>query len=146
MRPRSFLTDKEMTRAKKHSVLEVKPTDALIDAPISIRLKGLIAEQHVTLRARLADYLGCAWESQATFVADRHGCVDVANQEPVAGTYDQSDPMGLFWSMMSIAGAEPRGYASAAVAPIQVQFAAEVDGSTVTSVNIVRRLMAADVS
>ena len=126
--------------------LEIQPTDALVDATVSIRLRGLIAEQQVTLRAEMADYLGCAWASRATFVADRHGCVDVANQRPVAGTYDRPDPMGLFWSMMPVEGTEPRGYASASVAPMQVQFTAEVNGSNVASAKIVRRLTAADVS
>jgi len=113
--------------------LEIQPTDALVDATVSIRLRGLIAEQQVTLRAEMADYLGCAWASRATFVADRHGFVDVANQRPVAGTYDRPDPMGLFWSMMPVEGTEPRGYASASVAPMQVQFTAEVNGSNVAS-------------
>ena len=126
--------------------LEIQPTDALVDATVSIRLRGLIAEQQVTLRAEMADYLGCAWASRATFVADRQGCVDIANQRPVAGTYDRPDPMGLFWSMMPVEGTEPRGYASASVAPMQVQVTAEVNGSNVASAKIVRRLTAADVS
>ena len=63
-------------------------------------------------------------------------------QRPVAGTYERADPMGLFWSMTPAADAEPRGYASAAVAPLQVQFTAEVDGSAVASLKIERRLMA----
>jgi dienelactone hydrolase len=126
--------------------LEIQPSEALVDAPVSIRLKGLLAEQQVTLRAQMADYLGCTWASQATFVADRQGCVDVANQRPVAGTYEQPDPMGLFWSMTPVPGAEPQGYASASVAPMHVEFAAEVNGSTIASLTIGRRLMAADVS
>ena len=37
--------------------LEIQPTDALVDATVYIRLRGLIAEQQVTLRAEMADYL-----------------------------------------------------------------------------------------
>ena len=57
-------------------------------------------------------------------------------------TYHQADPMGLFCSMTPAAGAEPRGYTSAAVAPLHVEFTAEVDGSAVASRRIERRLMA----
>src|SRR5215470_3703114 len=100
---------KGTARAEMLPDLEIQPTDALIDAPVSIRLKGLIAEQQVMVRAQMADYLGCSWASQATFVADQQGCVDAANQRPIAGTYDRPDPMGLFWSMMPVEGGEPRG-------------------------------------
>jgi acyl-CoA thioester hydrolase/bile acid acetyltransferase-like protein len=73
---------KGTARAEMLPDLEIQPIDALIDAPVSIRLKGLIAEQKVTVRAQMADYLGCSWASQATLVADRDGCVKIANQNP----------------------------------------------------------------
>jgi dienelactone hydrolase len=128
------------------ALLEIHPTDALIDAPVSIELSGLPAAQQVTLRAQMPNYLGCTWTSHAAFVADARGCVDAGIQRPIAGTYDQVDPMGLFWSMTPVTGAEPRGYTSASVAPLQVQFTAEVDGSAVASLKIERRLMAEGVS
>src|SRR3954453_19096450 len=127
-------------------LLEICPADALIDAPVSIKLSGLPAAQQVMLRAQMPNYLGCAWTSHAAFVADARGCVDVGIQKPVAGTYNLADPMGLFWSMTPVAGAEPRGYTSASVAPMKVQFTAEVDGSAVASIRIERRLMAGGVS
>ena len=126
--------------------LEIHPADALVDAPVSIRLSGFPAGQHVTLHAEMPNYLGCTWTSHATFVADQQGCVDVGMQCPVAGTYDRPDPMGLFWSMTPAAGAKPRGYTSASVAPLHVQFTAVVDGSTVASQWVERRLMATGVS
>jgi hypothetical protein len=126
--------------------LEVHPADALVDAPVSIRLSGFPVGQQVTLRAEMPNYLGCTWTSQATFLSDQQGCVDVGMQYPVVGTYEQPDPMGLFWSMTPAAGAKPGGYASASVAPLRVQFTAVVNGSTVASQWIERRLMATGVS
>ena len=35
------------------ALLEIHPTDALIDAPVSIELSGFLAAQQVTLRARM---------------------------------------------------------------------------------------------
>jgi dienelactone hydrolase len=126
--------------------IEIHPTEALVDALLSIRLSGFPASQPVTLRAQMANYLGCPWESYATFSADTQGSVDVSTQRPVDGTYEQLDPMGLFWSMTPPAGAELQGISPACVAPLQLQFTAEVNGSTVASTRIGRRLMASTVS
>ena len=126
--------------------LEIQPTDALIDAPVSIQLTGLLAEQQVTLCAEMANYLGCTWASQATLVADQHGCVDVADQRPIAGTYEQPDAMGLFWSMTPIRGAEPEGIYPTSIASLHVRFTAEVNGSVIASGQVDRWLMAPNVS
>ena len=61
---------KSTARAEMLPNLEIQPADALIDAPVSIRLTGLLAEQQVTLCAEMESYLGCTWASEATFVAD----------------------------------------------------------------------------
>src|SRR5262245_15537336 len=104
--------------------IKIQPTEALVDAPVSIRLRGFPAGQQVTLRAQMANYLGCAWESRATFSADAQGCVDVSTQRPGDGTYEQLDPMGLFWSMVPPVGAEIQGISAASVAPLRVRFEA----------------------
>ena len=137
---------KSSARAEMLPKLEIQPTDALIDAPVSIQLTGLLAEQQVTLCAEMANYLGCTWASQATFLADQHGCVDVADQRPIAGTYKQPDAMGLFWSMTPIRGAEPEGIYPTSVASLHVRFTAEVNGSVIASGQVDRWLMAPNVS
>jgi len=137
---------KGTARAEMLPNLEIQPTDALIDAPVSIQLTGLLAEQQVTLCAEMANYLGCTWASQATFVADQHGCVDVADQRPIAGTYEQPDAMGLFWSMTPIRGAEPEGIYPTSIASLHVRFTAEVNGSVIASGQVDRWLMAPNVS
>ena len=133
---------KSTARAEMPPKLEIQPTDALIDAPVSIRLTGLLAEQQVTLCAEMANYLGCTWASQATFLADQHGCVDVADQR----TYEQPDAMGLFCSMTPIRGAEPEGIYPTSVASLHVRFTAEVNGSVIASGQVDRWLMAPNVS
>jgi dienelactone hydrolase len=126
--------------------IEIAPTDALVDAPVSIRLDGFPAGQPVTVRAQMAQYLGYTWESRATFHADAQGRVDVSTQRPADGTYELCDPMGLFWSMAPPAGAEVRGISPTSVAPLQVQFTAEVNGPVVASSQVERQLMAPQVS
>src|SRR5689334_15297275 len=101
-----------MNRQGTNALLEIHPADALIDTPVSIKLSGFPAAQQVTLRGQMPNYLGCTWTSHAVFVADAQGCVDVGMQRPVAGTYEGTDPMSLFWSMTPAEGTKPRGYAS----------------------------------
>jgi dienelactone hydrolase len=125
--------------------LEIQPREALVDAPVSIQLRGLLAEQQVTLRAEMANYLGCTWESQATFVADGLGCVDVATEAPIRGTYEQPDPMGLFWSMTP-RDEEPEAIYLTSVGPLHVRFTAEVNGSVFASRQIDRWLITPNTS
>jgi dienelactone hydrolase len=126
--------------------IEIAPTDALVDAPVTMRLDGLPAGQHVTVRAQMAHYLGYPGASRATVHADAQGRVDVSTQRPADGTYELLDPMGLCWSMAPPAGAAVRGISPASVAPLQVQCTAEVNGAVVASAQVERRLMAPQVS
>lgn len=126
--------------------IDIQPTAALIDAPVSIQLRGFAAGQQVTVYARMANYLSCTWESQATFLADAQGCVNVSTQRPAHGTYEQPDPMGLFWSMAPPAGAEFQGISVASVAPLRVRFEAEVEGVVVASAQAERKFKASEVT
>lgn len=126
--------------------IKIQPTEALVDTPVSIRLSGFPASQQVMVRAWMANYLGCTWESYATFIADTQGGVDVSTQRPVHGTYEQPNPMGLFWSMVPPAGAEFQGISAASVASLCVKFEAEVNGAVVASAEAERRFIASEVT
>lgn len=45
--------------------------------------------------------------SQAVFVADSSGRVDLRTARPQRGTYEDPDPRGLFWSMRQVPDAKP---------------------------------------
>lgn len=76
------------------------PRQALVDAPVPIRLRGLAPAQQVTIRATMRDARGDEWQSSAVFQADAQGEIDLATQAALRGTYTGIDPMGLFWSML----------------------------------------------
>ena len=82
--------------------LEVVPARAPIDEPVAIRASGLAPNERIAIRAELTDGGGKLWSSQADFVADAQGSVDVSKQAPVAGSYKEVSPMGLIWSMMPV--------------------------------------------
>src|SRR5690348_4966717 len=80
--------------------LTASPERAPIDEPVAIRLTDLAPGGLVTVRARMATYFdGGTWASEATFVADAAGEVDLTRDAPSSGSYEGVDPMGLFWSM-----------------------------------------------
>src|SRR5262249_44089130 len=70
----------------------------LIDAAIAIELRGFPARQPVTVTATQIFPSGSRWQARATFMSDDDGCVYVARQAPVSGTYDGGAAMGLIWS------------------------------------------------
>src|SRR5690606_40728652 len=83
--------------------LSVTPSDALVDVAREIVITGLQPDELVTITATTQRAGGVVWESQATFMADLSGRVDLCQHAPVGGDYAQIDPMGLLWSQ------EPKG-------------------------------------
>ena len=86
------------------TIIVDRPT-ALVDSPIAIRLRGFPPRRSVKVTAVHAFPTSSRWQADATFISDDQGRVDLADQAPVAGTYDGVSPMGLFWSAQRLPGA-----------------------------------------
>lgn len=125
--------------------LDVLPLMSAADQPVTIRVTGLKANQAVTLFAKMRDEAGRSWSSYAAFRADGRGVVDPARQAPLAGTYWDADPMGLFWSMKPWdAGATE--YEKKTLGPVIVEFHLENEnGRTLASRAIERRYLMPEV-
>lgn len=80
----------------------ITPNPAMTDETAEIRVTEVPAAAHVTIRAELVDGGGQAWASEAEFIADAQGTIEVAKQAPVKGSYRTSSAMGLIWSMRPI--------------------------------------------
>jgi len=124
-------------------LLDVTPLEAMMDVPLSITIRGLPAGQIVTVRASWLDGARTEWVSQATYQADSTGHVDLNTQPPVEAVYQDSDPMGLIWSM------RPRNVTrhympvhTATSEPSSVYFAVEMDGQVVASAEARRHIIA----
>lgn len=87
------------THTASSPCITVTPPIALLDEPVQITLSGFALEVRVTVHAQMQDDEGKMWRSQATFVSDKQGKIDLAAQKPLQGTYQEADTMGLFWSM-----------------------------------------------
>jgi dienelactone hydrolase len=80
--------------------LDVSPPLLLSDQPAVIQATGLQPGEHITIRAALTDGAGQAWASEAEFIADSQGTVDLSKVAPIKGFYNEISPLGLIWSML----------------------------------------------
>jgi dienelactone hydrolase len=125
------------------TAMTVTPAAGLIDQPLHIRLSGVPPAAEVTVRAHMPDRRGVPWSSHATFVAGAGGSVDLATEAPVSGTYSGVDGEGLIASL-SVAGNMPgRPFDSQSIAPLTVEFIAEMSGRRVAG-SQARRLYVAE--
>lgn len=80
--------------------LEVSPSQAMVDQPVSIRVTQCQPNERVSIRAELVDGADERWSSQADFVTDAKGAIDTSKQPALQGSYKGQSSMGLVWSMM----------------------------------------------
>jgi len=115
----------------------------LIDETIPIVVSGLPPDAEVTVRLSDGE-----WSSNATFIADSAGIVDLTRMSPNRGTYKGVDPMGLFWSATRSTQPPPPGspLPTAENAPKPWQLTADVRGSTVATATVLRRTVAEKVA
>jgi hypothetical protein len=107
--------------------IHVQSTRGLVDESIHIRLKGFPSRSEVTLRATVSTLEDTELQSEATFMTDENGCVDVTTQRPLRGTYDEADGMGLFWSMTRMSSSDTQ-LVTNPLEPTVVRVTAEVGG------------------
>lgn len=120
---------------------------SMSDEKISIRLHGINPDQIVTVHAIAKDETGIEWASFAKFKADSNGNVDLGTQKPLSGTYDEIDPMGLFWSMepQSEEGKFASFVARDLEHPVIIKFVLEAEGQVIASESIERSMIAPNI-
>ncbi len=79
--------------------LEVSPSKVMADEVATIRATGLNPNETVSIQAELRDGRDHRWTSEAKFMADASGTVDVSKQAPLKGSYKEVSAMGLVWAM-----------------------------------------------
>jgi dienelactone hydrolase len=125
--------------SKATPALRVTPAQALVDEVMSVSIAGLAQGQAATVKATLTDNHGITWRSEAEFIPDRKGVVDLSKHAPARGSYTGVDPMGLFWSLNVQPGqSESHAPAQTFLAPVTMKFELEIDGKTVNSATLTR--------
>ncbi|XP_075123547.1 acyl-coenzyme A amino acid N-acyltransferase 2-like [Leptodactylus fuscus] len=79
--------------------LTAYPKASLVDEPVRIQVWGLQPQQRITLRAWLNDETGQLFYSQAFYVSDTEGKVDLEHSPATGGDFQGLYPMGLFWAL-----------------------------------------------
>jgi len=76
----------------------VTPAEALVDAPVDVRVTGLAPLAAVTLQATARDWAGKLWRARLDVRADDHG------------VFDTHSSMRVFWSMRRLQGSSAGGF------------------------------------
>lgn len=125
--------------------LSVTPTDALVDVPREIVLRGFRAGERVSLDASLAHPDGSQWQSHAELIADAAGQIDVARATPVAGDWNIADATAPVWAMRRLQ-APTRPELSEDVAPLEIALTATGEHGGTASTGYTLRFLAPGVT
>jgi dienelactone hydrolase len=79
---------------------EIDPPAPFIDDEVRIRLLGAVPGVQAVIRASTRDDAGRDWRSEAAFLVDGQGAVDLTTAASIRGSYTGISQMGIFWSMV----------------------------------------------
>src|SRR3954454_6503897 len=94
------------SRRSVHPSVTASPALSRSDEAVHMSIGGLAPGRRVSVRVSSSDARRVAFASQAVFVADSAGTVDVAAVAPVSGSYRTVDAMGLLTSMSGPYGSD----------------------------------------
>tara|TARA_R110002049_G_scaffold267817_1_gene444276 strand:- start:1010 stop:2371 length:1362 start_codon:yes stop_codon:yes gene_type:complete len=127
-------------------LLTVRPVDALIDEPRQIIVSGLSPDELVSISTKTRRSGGGYWDSQATFLADAKGVVDLTRDAPVGGDYAEVSAMGLLWSQQRSDTVGKDVFADAVMAPLHTTFTAETAEGSSAQAELIQRFAAPKVT
>jgi dipeptidyl aminopeptidase/acylaminoacyl peptidase len=143
----AFLSNVHTTQAAV--TISVNPAFALLDQRIGILISGLNPNSTVRVAAKSQAQDGLWWRSEAVFLANDRGQINLDRDSPQSGSYAGADAMGLFWSMRP--DTEPKRADHLALMiedlskPVTTQLEAEDASGTIASASIERRYSSAGV-
>ncbi|MBF9233501.1 acyl-CoA thioesterase/BAAT N-terminal domain-containing protein [Microvirga alba] len=106
-------------------VFSVIPVDGPIDEPRRITISGLAPDELVAISTRTMRSRGALWDSQATYMADAHGVIDLTRDAPVGGDYAEVSAMGLLWSQHPVGSTSQELFADDVMQPLSTTLTAE---------------------
>ncbi|QBK04654.1 palmitoyl-CoA hydrolase [Hylemonella gracilis] len=115
------------------------PHQCLVDEMLQIRVQGLRAGERLNLKL-WSCFNDAVWRSEAVFLADSRGVVDLSTQAPVSGSYTGVDSMGLFWSRAPVSSEIAKGYDGKSTDPLTATLTAERDDGAPPISHAVRRV------
>jgi dienelactone hydrolase len=126
-------------RADVDAVMSVSPSTALLDAPVTVSVRGLPAGARTTVTATATDADGTTWSASADFQATSAGTVSL-DQPSLGGSYTGANPMGLFEFMTPQPSSTTAvGFQVPGSGSYEVTLSASVDGSVVFTAGVRRQ-------
>ena len=122
--------------------ITVVPDRILTDETAAIQVRGLKPAEHVVVRGELVDGDNKTWDSEAEFIADDQGTVDVTKQTPVKGSYRNCSAMGLIWSMRPTTKDVHLYRPPHALEPQKIRFALMRDGKEISTAELTQMAIA----
>jgi len=123
-------------------VFSIDPIHGLIDEPRRIIISGLAPDELVAISARTQRAGGIVWMSQATFMADAHGMIDLTRDAPVGGDYAEVSAMGLIWSQQPVDGASAELFPDDVMEPLLTKLTAETADGVQAEAELYQRFAA----
>jgi len=90
-----------------HPILNAEPAEAMIDVARHITAHGFTPGLPVEIEASLVQNDGTLWRSQAIFIADADGTIDLSRDAPLSGDWLGVEPMGAVWAMRAAGSGGP---------------------------------------
>lgn len=134
------------TPAASRPVLTVTPAEGQIDEPRRITVTGLAPDALVAISARTLRSRGVVWDSQATFMADADGVVNLSRDAPVGGDYAEVSAMGLLWSQHPAGGTSQELFADDVMQPLWTALTAETADGARAEAELLQRFAAPGVT
>jgi dienelactone hydrolase len=120
---------------------------SLVDVPVRVALAGLRAGSTVSISTRTAIDGSHTLQSEALFVADGDGMIDLSRTAPLRGSYHGVDAMGLFVTMQlhTARSSSPVTNPWAPPAPFAMDLEARMDSTVIARATLIRRFVASSV-
>jgi dienelactone hydrolase len=81
--------------------LDIQYESELYYKPLFIKVNSCPPKSKVRFNLKVIDAKGHQWHSEAFYITDKEGKIDLAKAPSVGGSYLGVHPMGLFWSLKS---------------------------------------------
>ena len=135
-----------ITPSASRPVLTVTPADGQIDEPRRIAVTGLAPDELVAISARTLRSRGVVWDSQATFMADADGVVDLTRDAPVGGDYAEVSAMGLLWGQHPAGGTSQELFGDDVMQPLWTALTVETADGARAEAELLQRFAAPGVT
>ncbi|NUH65105.1 acyl-CoA thioesterase/BAAT N-terminal domain-containing protein [Sulfitobacter sp. S0837] len=119
--------------------LTVQPADGLIDESRQITVSGLVPDELVAISAKTQRTGGGYWDSQATYLADSLGVVDLSRDAPVGGDYAEVSAMGLIWGQQRSDTVGKDIFADNVMDPLQTTLTVETADGRSAQADLIQR-------